>query len=77
MRFLYNAYNPNHPRFKYRENWPRPESEFYDRRWAIYIEEMKKAAVGLPKASSDYTVEQMLEMGIVGVYEKTEEREQK
>ena len=75
MRFLYNAYTPNHPRFKYRENWSRSESEFYDHRWTIYVEEMKKAAVGLPKASSDYAVEQMLEMGIVGVYEKTEERE--
>ena len=66
MRFLSNTHDPkdkNAPMYV--------DCSFHETReeaWAHHLEWLKDKTIGDPEATETYTVEQLKEMGLVGVY---------
>lgn len=68
MKFLTNTFDPNHVDakryFTYRSNKDR------DEQWQVYLHWLSDKIIGLPQATDLYTVEQLINMNIVGVYRR-------
>lgn len=68
MKWLTNIYNPNRPdafQYIYSEL-----GESIDQAWSNHLEWLKDKIILEPKATDTYTVEQLEEMGMVGVYSR-------
>lgn len=74
MIFLSNIYNPELPDAKmyyicsshaiiYGE-------EGIEREWQRHLDWVNRNIIGLPQATDKYTVEELVKMNIVGIYEK-------
>jgi hypothetical protein len=68
MKFLTNVFDPKHPDAKrylsYRLNEDR------EAQWQYHLKWLNDKVIGLPEASDAYTVEQLVNMGYVGVYKR-------
>ena len=68
MEFLTNTHDPKDKHAKMYV--ARSTYETTDVAWAHHIEWLKDKIIGEPQATEAYTVEQLKEMGMVGVYRK-------
>ena len=68
MEFLTNTHDPKD---KYAKMYvARSIYETPEEAWAHHVEWLKDKVIGEPQATEAYTVEQLKEMGLVGVYRK-------
>ena len=68
MEFLTNTHDPKD---KYAKMYvARSIHETQEQAWAHHVEWLKDKVIGEPQATEAYTVEQLKQMGLVGVYRK-------
>ena len=76
MKFLSNTYDPNRPdaerHFAYSTHAVINGPEAMRLEWEQHLKWINKNVIGRPKATDYYTVKELEEMGMVGIYKKEE-----
>lgn len=76
LKFLSNTYNPNLPNARMYfttsyEGYLNPDLGNYE--YEQYLKWINENIVGEPQGSDTYTVEQLKEMGYIGIYKQEDE----
>ena len=72
MKFLSNIYDPKDKNAKMYISCHFDETQ--DEAWCLHCEWLKDKIIGDPQATSYYTVQQLKDMGMVGVYSNASTR---